>query len=287
MMNRPIVLIVGTHWENSKYKNEEEFVERLQEKFPKNSNLLQYVDKDSCFFTQFPLTPLEALEKRIVEIASQKRWKEEIPKDWAFFEIEINQRKAERKMLDLTDIVSKHTEYNKEKNERIDMLRYYHDAGKVLYFNEDGLERWVIIDVQWFVNVFKGIITDKLHLKGIEATRLDWEDYYNTGCLRKEVLMDIFKHKENKNAIANFAVPESHASNKSDVTVYYVRDETQHSGKEKIDQNSPYLLGNLDIILNFMQRLGLIAKGENYHYIPCMNRKTFDKSILNMIQSLK
>ncbi|XP_062582990.1 uncharacterized protein LOC134244763 [Saccostrea cucullata] len=283
MINRPIVLIVATHWEKTNYKSEEEFVERLQQNFPKNSNLLQYVDKDSCFFTQFPITPLEALEKRIVEIASQKRWREEIPKGWAFFEIEINQRKAERKMLDLSDIVSKNTEDNKENNERKDMLRYYHDAGKVLYFNEDGLEKWIIIDVQWFVNVFKGIITDKLHLKGIEATWLDWDDYYNTGCLRKEVLMEIFKRKENKNATANFTVRENQASHKSDITVYYVRDETQSSGKKNIDQSSPYLLNNLDIILNFMQRLGLIAKGENYHYIPCMNRKTFDKSILNMI----
>ncbi|XP_061171300.1 uncharacterized protein LOC133180866 [Saccostrea echinata] len=45
------------------------------------------------------------------------------------------------------------------------MLRYYHDAGKVLYFNEKDLEKSVIMDVQWFIDAFKHIITDKLHLK--------------------------------------------------------------------------------------------------------------------------
>ncbi|XP_062620661.1 uncharacterized protein LOC134282256 [Saccostrea cucullata] len=297
---RPIILIVATHWENKIYKSKECFVERLQGKIPENSFLLQYVKIECCFFTQFPPTPLEALEKRISEISLQDHWKKNIPKDWALFDIEISERKSRTKILDLSNIVTLTREKaeekgNTEENEKKDMLRYYHDVGKVLHFNEDGLENLVIIDVQWFVNIFKGIITDKNHLDGI-ATRLDWNNYYYTGHMTKDILRELIKTKDEKerkeackndNSVAPHSVSKKPFSRKSEKSVYFQRDESQSTEEKSVNQSLPYHLDNFDIIFKFMERLGLIASEGKDLYIPCMNRKTFDKNILNKIVESK
>ncbi|XP_062576541.1 probable serine/threonine-protein kinase pats1 isoform X2 [Saccostrea cucullata] len=169
---KPVVLIVASHWEKEtrQYENEDTFMECLQKQFPVTSNLSQYVVEDNCYFVQFPVL-LNDLQERLVKIASDERWSEIIPKEWAYFEIEINQTKHLYRVLNVLKLATKIPENPNQQNTEDklrstkDMLRYYHDAGKVLYFNEEGLEKSVIMDVQWFIDAFKHIITDKLHLK--------------------------------------------------------------------------------------------------------------------------
>ncbi|XP_062602580.1 uncharacterized protein LOC134264294 [Saccostrea cucullata] len=171
-----IIIIVATHWESKyyKYKNEEKFIEALQSKIPRNSHLLQYVGKHNCFFTKFSLRrnrcdvskrfylePLDALERQIIDIILEKRWEVDIPR-----EMKLDQRKIKWKILKEQDIEMKipregSLDYTQTQASKKTMLRYFHDAGKVLYFNEEGLEDSVIIDIQWFIDAFKNIITDK------------------------------------------------------------------------------------------------------------------------------
>lgn len=40
----------------------------------------------------------------------------------------------------------------------IEMLFFLYKVGKLLYFDEDKLKDIIIIDVQWFLDVFKCII---------------------------------------------------------------------------------------------------------------------------------
>ncbi|XP_062579593.1 uncharacterized protein LOC134241571 [Saccostrea cucullata] len=124
------------------------------------------------------------------------------------------------------------------------MLRFYHDAGKVLYFNETGLKQSVIIDVQWFVDVFKHVITDTLHVDGIIGSSGDWYEYYETGNLKDTLLENIWAD-----------------SKKTDT------------------------LCHKQTILDFMQRLGLVAVGKESHYVPCMNRKEMNDNQKNILQS--
>ncbi|XP_056006948.1 uncharacterized protein LOC130050722 [Ostrea edulis] len=46
-----------------------------------------------------------------------------------------------------------------------DMLRYFHNNGSILFFNMDRLREIIILDIQWFVDCFKDIITDQGHAK--------------------------------------------------------------------------------------------------------------------------
>ncbi|XP_062614823.1 uncharacterized protein LOC134276605, partial [Saccostrea cucullata] len=220
--------------------------------------------------------PIHDLQQHIFDIASRHRWKENIPKEWSFFEIEINQKKESKRILDIENLTTKLTGNNDQKQEELkskkDMLRYYHDAGKALYFNEEGLQQYVVIDVQWFTDAFKHIITDKLHFKDIPAAQEDWNEYYNTGNLRNELLTEIWKQEDKR-----FKDQLMEANNK-DLYSY----SKEYEFDFKVDPR--YLLFHKEVLLNFMQRLGLIAVGQNSHYVPSMNRKEIESAIPKLIQ---
>ncbi|XP_061192299.1 uncharacterized protein LOC133200528 [Saccostrea echinata] len=271
---KPTVLIVATHWEkgNRQYKDKDALLHSLQQQTPKESNLSQYIVEKKCYCTRFPVQTLHDLQQHIFDITSHKRWKESIPKEWAFFEIQINRQKKWDKILDIDDLMIDPTDNaeveeenpREELKSKIDMLRYYHDAGKILYFNEKDLQEYIIIDVQWFIDAFKLIITDTLHFKGIAAAQLDWNEYYKTGQLRDELLTEIWKHEDDQ-------LKEQLVEADSDDL------------DSDIEDDSRYLLYHKEVLLNFMQRLGLMAVGEESHYVPCMNRKEIETAVSDLI----
>ncbi|XP_061195954.1 uncharacterized protein LOC133204228 [Saccostrea echinata] len=304
--HQPVVIIVATHWENDQrlYKNKEEFIEKLQGKIPRNANLLQYIREDRCFLIHFPVEPLDNLEEYIRNIVRNKRWEEKIPKEWAYFELEINQKKGNEKILNELDTatsMSKNEEGSsgdtiQEQREKKDMLRFYHDTGKILYFNEEGLDKLVIIDVQWFIDAFKKIITDKLHMKGIPCSKENLEDYYETGNLKDQVLTDIWKQmkilrEQRINDKSKDTKDDAMDGNETEVpdNAYFkpgISNHREHPKRDPVNDPRDFLLYKPSI-LTFMQRLGLVATGEEAHYIPCMNHKIFDEETQNVIHESK
>ncbi|XP_062568848.1 probable serine/threonine-protein kinase pats1 [Saccostrea cucullata] len=274
---KSVVLIVATHWEegNRQFKDKVELVERLRFQFPKTSNLSQYIRDDNVYCVDYTL-PLHDLETCFFNIASSQRWRESIPKEWSFFGLEINQKKRSERILKISKIKTEVPEItakeqedsDKSENGTQDMLRYYHDAGKALYFNENGLNEEVIIDVQWFIDAFKHIITDKLHFKGIPVSQSDWDEYYETGNLRDELLIEIWKHKDE----------ELFEKLREKDKIYHIRLGSYEKEKRYLQCHKKSLLG-------FMQRLGLLALGTNSHYIPCMNRKEVECNLSNLIHN--
>ncbi|XP_062608911.1 probable serine/threonine-protein kinase pats1, partial [Saccostrea cucullata] len=258
---KPVVLIVATHWEeeNRQFKDKEAFMESLQRQIPQTSNLSQYVKKGTCYCTQLSES-INEFERCLFEIACQQHWKESIPKEWLLFELEINQEKHKKRIINVSEITSKGPDNSQV--EKKNMLRYYHDAGKALYFNETGLDDKVIIDVQWFIGAFKHIITDKLHFEGFPVNLKDWNEYYRTGNLGDKLLEEIWKHKDEllsvKPKLKVFDILFMPAKNK--------------------------LLDHKESLLHFTQRLGLLAVGKDNHYVPCMNRKEMEDEIPNFLK---
>ncbi|XP_061192136.1 uncharacterized protein LOC133200334 [Saccostrea echinata] len=273
---KPVVLIVATHWEEGsrQFKDKDELMESLRNQLPKRSNLSQYIRKDRFHCTQLSL-PLYDLERSFYDIACHQRWKESIPKEWFFFQIEINQKKHSKRIIDISKITTKVAEttadYQKSSNEsskeKLDMLRYYHDAGKVLYFNEAGLSERLIIDIQWFIDAFKHIITDKLHFEGIPGNEEDWDEYYVSGNLRNKLLEKIWKRKD------------------EELLERLKRENEKYKillGAFKHEER--YLEYHQESLLNFMQRLGLLVVGKESHYVPCMNRKEMESVVPDLIR---
>ncbi|XP_062598206.1 uncharacterized protein LOC134259620 [Saccostrea cucullata] len=282
---KPTILIVATHWEkeNRQYQDKDALLHSLQQKLPKESNFSQYLVEKNCYCTFFPVQTLHEIQQCICGIASHQRWKENIPKEWAFFEIEINQKKESKRILDIEKLTTKLTGNIDKQQEGMksekDMLRYYHDAGKVLYFNEKGLQRYVVIDVQWFIDAFKHIITDKLHFQGISAVQGDWDEYYRTGHLRDPLLTEIWKHEDNK---LKEKMMES-GTREAD-SLYEIRDFGSKYSDSDFHHNPLYLLHHKKVLLDYLQRLGLMAVGEESHYVPCMNRKEIESAVIDLIK---
>ncbi|XP_061192309.1 uncharacterized protein LOC133200540 [Saccostrea echinata] len=286
---KPVIIIVATHWEegNRRFRDTKELIGSLRFQFPKSSYLSQYITDHNVYCTDFTL-PLHDLETCFFDIASKKRWNENIPKEWSFFEIEINQKKQRKRILKISGITTEVPEItakerkcsDKAEKGKQDMLQYFHDAGKALYFNENGLNKEVIIDVQWFIDAFKHIITDEIHFKGILVTQGDWDEYYKTGNLRVRLLEEVWKHideefteklkKENQNYESEDEDSES-------------EDKDSESEDESYEEDEQFLQCHKESLLNFMQRLGLLAIGTESHYIPCMNRKEIERELLDLI----
>ncbi|XP_062567507.1 uncharacterized protein LOC134229738 [Saccostrea cucullata] len=254
--NRAEIVLIATHWENTLYKDKSDFLDSLLEVLPIKSDLASYIREDRCFLMSFPPSdPIKELEMFIVDIASRTKWNEKIPHEWTFLINEMNKNKMDR-IVPFPNIRDRlPVEALSKENQACDMLRYYHDSGRILFFQEGKLRNFIILDVQWFVNAFKTIITDNLHVKGIIANRQDWKDYYSTGNLQDTLLVDIWDMEDRNWQTANF------------------------SDKPICKEDPRFLIHHKDSMLLYMQRLGLIAVGGDLHYIPCMNKRDFNPKV--------
>ncbi|XP_061193328.1 uncharacterized protein LOC133201541 [Saccostrea echinata] len=257
-----IIILVATHWNKRVYKGKADFLDSLQSVLPANFKLVQYIREDRCFCTDLLTDPINDLEECIVQIAAEEKWSEKIPCEWIFSD--TIQKEKHRRVMNLDEIKNRfrhHGDENLVLELASDMLRYYHDAGKVLHFDEDYLRKFVIIDVQWFVNAFKFIMTDRIHVKGIVASNQDWEDFYKTGNLNDSLLSDIWKLEDER----------------------LLRTETS-SKNAKFDKDPRFLLFHKEQLLLYMQRLGLISSEGKTHYIPSMNKKDFGETQKEIIK---
>lgn len=87
----------------------------------------------------------------------------------------------------------------KSKEELITALEFFNDTGLILFRNEieNENENVVILDVQWFVNAFKCIILDEIHLEKKNNDNFkDFDNLYRNGLLSIELLKDLWNHDD-------------------------------------------------------------------------------------------
>ncbi|XP_062587793.1 probable serine/threonine-protein kinase pats1 isoform X2 [Saccostrea cucullata] len=255
--NAPVV-IIGTHFEKVKGQNSDTFYNEILDHLQFNKHLKGHLERKRCFVLGFHTdgTPfydtLSDLEKCIIEIAREEKWKENIPTDWALCEVVFRElRKHGSKMITVKELSNRCFGENEAKSAQIkDVLKFYHDIGVILYFNEAALSDTVILDIQWFIDSFKNIITDPNHVRDFAENRRDWMDFYTSGHILDTLLTNIWRLK-------NFELD------------FWNR----YKHKEHL--------------LQYMERLGLIAVGTVAHYIPCTNKRTFGSAEENYFHSLE
>jgi hypothetical protein len=81
----------------------------------------------------------------------------------------------------------------REKQTKIgDILRFYHELGVILHFDESSLCETVIIDIQWLVDSFKNIITDPIHVRDLVDHHRDWMHFNENGHIPDSLLTKIW-----------------------------------------------------------------------------------------------
>ncbi|XP_062612628.1 uncharacterized protein LOC134274360 isoform X2 [Saccostrea cucullata] len=252
------VIVIGTHLDKVKEQNSDTFYNSILDHLKLSKHLRTHLDRKRCFVLGFQKDgacckdSLIELEKCIVTIAKEDKWKETIPTDWALCEIVFREsRRRKLRMTSIRDLSSKCFGGNREKYTQIgDVLKFYHDIGVLLYFNDNNMSETVIIDIQWFIDSFKNIITDPNHVRDIAENYTDWWNFYESGHILDRLLTGIWDNRHFK-------------------VSFWDRNQQKTN------------------LLQYMQRLGLIAVGTYAHYIPCMNKRAFGIKEENYFRSLQ
>lgn len=168
----------------------------------------------------------------------------------AIFEQILIRQKKTKKIISRKTLSSYKDKLSTQKfriddDEISEMLAFLHRNGTLLYFNEEYLKDKIILDIQWFLDAFKCIINYPLDMNGCDSKR---KRFYYNGELEDKELNRIWKTCLNE-------------------------------GKEYLHHKST-ILANMD-------HLGLLTACmphnqhpsiPNWYYVPCMNKKKFNKT---------
>ncbi|XP_062571236.1 probable serine/threonine-protein kinase pats1 [Saccostrea cucullata] len=228
------------------------FFSEVEECLSKEQTLKQLISPYRYFEVECPSKVLtrdqqrsiDLVKKCIVETVQQlPQWGEKIPLKW--FEIEriLNQKKSNGdRVLKRHQLMETAKTFLMDENDLNDVLRYLHEIGKIIYFSEDKLKETIIIDVQWFVDAFKYIITDKKHFARKDSKNI----FVNTGKISKKYIEEVWKSIK---GIYN-SLWQSYVNNKDDIFQYMNK------------------LG----LMTKLETKGGVDNDEKMYYIPSMNR---------------
>ncbi|XP_056001620.1 uncharacterized protein LOC130048641 [Ostrea edulis] len=181
-------------------------------------------------------------------VTDKRHWGETIPTSWVHLEALLMKIKERQKVLQKTvlwdTLSSKSDQQILEFEGEEDMttaLKFFNNIGVILFTTSSES---IILDVQWFVNAFKHIITDESHAKlDMVKNFKDWDNFNKNGILPNKLVTEIWKLD--------------------------------------ICKEFKYMEYTKDLICH-MINLGMIAemeKDEKY-YVPCMNKQKYDISVL-------
>ncbi|XP_061164369.1 uncharacterized protein LOC133173403 isoform X2 [Saccostrea echinata] len=248
------VLLVATHAEGKTKDEIEKFFESFWRVVPEEDISWLYKSINGNEFAIGPKemnegckNSLQSIKSSIADVVSRKLdTKFEVPSSWALLEHYL--KKLKQPLLSTDEIKKVNNEipdeYQLKTNEEIlDFLKFYHAHGIFLYFEEDGLNKHVILGIQWFSNAFSRIIADKNHVT-IDCKRRyikEWECFNETGELKDTLLEALWKEEP------------LYVKHKFELVRYMER-------------------LRMLVVIN-------ATKTEMSWYVPCMNRKPFKKDI--------
>jgi hypothetical protein len=191
---------------------------------------------------------LENVKHCIVKTVMQlPHWGEEIPSNWIMLAQIFDEKKKNGFRILKRDELERMEELEFSAEEDLDdMLRFFQEIGHIIYFADMQLKSTVIINVQWFVDAFKHIITDRKHIP-VNSKACDTR--MGTGRISESTFHKIW-------------------NDSGDIT--YI----QHQ-----DDILPYMQ-KLGLIT---QKLRDSERDENMYYVPSMNRVDFSTSFADII----
>ena len=141
---------------------------------------------------------IKRLREAVLSVAAKlPQMEEEIPLKWLRYEkVLYLMRKEGREKISIEDarkIASDKCGIDGEENFRT-ALNFLHDQKVLINFDESpGLERMVILNPQWLVDVFKEVITFKGFNHNDENVEGLWCEFEESGILKRELLDHVWK----------------------------------------------------------------------------------------------
>ncbi|XP_062571001.1 uncharacterized protein LOC134233017, partial [Saccostrea cucullata] len=200
------VLLVGTHAEQKTKEEKEKFFREIWTSLEtKDASLQNHIDRERMFAVGFHENEcIEKIKMSIVDVVKNlDHWGEKLPYSWAMFE-NFFQEKKNLKIINKETLLA----FNEALPEELKlgtqedvntMLHFFHDIREILHFDQESLGGIIILDVQWFADAFKNIITDKNHAaEDLFKLASQWDKFNETGELSDVLLSSIWKMNKNR-----------------------------------------------------------------------------------------
>ncbi|XP_056015202.1 uncharacterized protein LOC130052939 [Ostrea edulis] len=252
----PVILIASHKDEADSGHQTSDFFWELRKSLPKGLALTDILSSDRYFEVECPPRSLNYEEKKAIEnvkecivktVMQLPQWGEGIPLNWIKLADILKKKKREGERIMKRNALRKMEEFTFSAEQDIDdMLRFLHEIGHVLYFADKKLKDTIIINVQWFVDAFKHIITDRKHVPGSSVVCDEW---MRTGRISESIFQKIWKDSGD----------ESYSLYQKDILPYMQR------------------LGLMT------KKLTDSENKQDMHYVPSMNRVEFSEENLDVI----
>ena len=186
----PIVILVGTH--------KATFQGNLEEKFNEVKDLFAgtairnhiYEQTFAVENSNLEDTAIEDLRKTIYDIGIQKAESNTIPASWLHLEASLLDEEQKHILLfkDVLELSSKIDLPIENVQELKVFLKYHHNKGTLVYFDEEELDEYVVLHPQFLVDAFKCIITSKTMCDGSSVLHPLWKRMTSMAILEKKLL---------------------------------------------------------------------------------------------------
>lgn len=125
---------------------------------------------------------------------NMKDWGKDCPLKWLLFQQVLGKLKDSNVHISTTKTllkIAKHKDIGINQDEDAKRcLRYFHDIGTVIYFDEKYLEEYVILEPKWLVNAFRCLVSDKIGDTILASD--DWQTLRETGELTEWLISRLF-----------------------------------------------------------------------------------------------
>lgn len=198
----PIIILIGTH--KDKFEgNEREMAERFEEieNLFADSVLGNHIHEKHFAVDNLHETDgtIDELRKTIFELGSDIARKMKVPAKWIPLEDALLNAK-DRNILKFEEIRVLNSANNEPIGTDDDLklfLKYHHGKGMLVFFDEDVLSDYVIINPQYLIDAFKCIITSRKTCRMSVDLQEKWQLMTKDGVVEKRFVEEIWQQNTN------------------------------------------------------------------------------------------
>ncbi|XP_053391534.1 uncharacterized protein LOC128554301, partial [Mercenaria mercenaria] len=141
----------------------------------------------------------EELKREILEISKKQSYIGDlIPTKFLLLEEALNKKKEQG-----IKILNKETDFSKcneelpfklDEKEVAVFLKFFHEVGSFIYFNENSLKDYILLDPQWLIDAFKELITAEEFMPNEDSETFEiWQQFNETAILKKDLIDTCWK----------------------------------------------------------------------------------------------
>ncbi|VDI76760.1 Hypothetical predicted protein, partial [Mytilus galloprovincialis] len=122
-------------------------------------------------------------------------WGKDCPLKWLLFQQVLGKLKETDVPISTTKALKKIARHKDigitDDEEFVLCLQYYHDIGTIIYFDEETLRNYIILDPEWLVDAFRCLVSDKI--TDIISLSRDWKVLKERGELTSSLISLLFE----------------------------------------------------------------------------------------------